>query len=398
MRIFYLSTDFKPRTGGIAEMSYRIARELASRRHEVLVCTNRVDEDDPALQREPFMLRRAFDPRPVGSMRSVTGSTRAILWARSALRRMRQSATEFQPDIVLLGNYNSVWGGLSADANGWPYVQCLYGEELAAQLHTRVPGRAAKMRGILRSASWIFCVSHHSASLLTQLLGAPHEAVSVTGCGFPIEEIVDGDHRAEARRALRWDDAPTILTVARVVRRKGIDTTIRALPGILKAVPDCRYVVVGDGCDRGALEQLVMELGLMDRVEFLGQVSETVRRSVYLASDLYVMPSYPGDEGEVEGFGISFLEANAHGLTAIGSSAGGIPDAIEDGVNGLLVPPKDPQRVATAVTYLLCHPEVRTAMAEAGRRRIRERYNWPMICDVIEDGLERSLEKDGTGR
>lgn len=396
MRVLFLSTDFKPRPGGIAELSYRIARGLAYREHQVLVCTNAVVEDDPALQQEPFVLRRAFAAPPTSSMRSVRGLLRNVWWHRSALGQIRHVVSESQPDIILLGNYHALWRGL-LPGTGVPYAQYLHGEDLAAGLCTRVPGRAAAMRTVLRGASWLFCNSSYTASLLPRLLGASVDSVSVTGCGFPVEEIVDGDHKAEERRALGWDEAPTIVTVARLVPRKGIGTTIRALPTVLKAVPSCRYVIVGEGPDRGALERLVSELLVADHVRFLGYVSNRTRRSVYLASDLYVMPSHPTRTSEVEGFGISFLEANAHGLATVGSLAGGIPDAVVHRVNGLLVPPNDPGKLAAAMVELLLSPDLRAAMAEAGKQRIRDRFNWSVICDGAERRLVDAIAERAQG-
>ena len=99
------------------------------------------------------------------------------------------------------------------------------------------------------------------------------------------------------------------------------------------------------------------------------------------------MPSRPGSMGEVEGFGISFLEANAYGLAAIGSTAGGIPDVVEDGVNGLLVPPNDSSTLADTICELLKDPQRAREMALAGQQRIREKFNWQKIVDTIEAQL-----------
>ncbi len=373
-------------------MSYRLARNLALSGNEVTVCVNEIGQDDPSLQEEPFALRRAFPARPGCSMRRPVGFLRVMLWQRRSKKAIRRVVAEVRPDVILTGNYNALFQ--VARKAGCPYAVYLHGEDIAAALYTSVPGRKRRMRKFLRDASWIFCNSRYSASLLPQMAGRQLADVSATGCGVQPEDIVDGDHRREARAALQWsDDARVIITVSRLVYRKGIDTVILAMPRILQASPNAQYVVVGDGPDRAAFEALAEKTGVADHVKFTGFVSSQMRRDIYLASDVYVMPSRPGEEGEVEGFGISFLEANAHGLPVIGSRVGGIPDAISDGVNGMLVEPQDQDQLADSIIHLLENPDIGKKMAEAGKKRIRERFNWNMICEDVESRLRLAVQQ-----
>jgi len=179
--------------------------------------------------------------------------------------------------------------------------------------------------------------------------------------------------------------------VARLVLRKGIDTTLRALPLIRGTYPTARYAIIGEGPAQPELERITDELGLRACVQFMGFVPEAVKRDAYTASSLYVMPSRPGEQGEVEGFGISFLEANALWVAGVGSRAGGIPDAVADGETGVLVAPDDPADLARAVVELLGQPERCRAMARAGQERIRTRFNWRSIVDQIESRLTAAV-------
>jgi phosphatidylinositol alpha-1,6-mannosyltransferase len=291
---------------------------------------------------------------------------------------------KIQPDVILCTDKRTFWLPVVRRA-ACRYALFMHGEDVASCIKDRNPLSRAILKKLLSGAVWTFFNSTYSLSLAK---GAGLvERASAVGCGFLPEDIVEEDRRAEARQRLGWSDGPVLLTVSRLVLRKGIDTVMRAMGIVLRVFPNCRYAVVGAGPDRAELESLARELGLVDKVDFMGRVSEETKRLVYLASDLYVMPSRPGSRGEVEGFGISFLEANAHGLAVVGSRAGGIPDAVEDGANGVLVPPSDPAALGEAIVMLLADPPRRRGMALVGQKRIRERFNWKSIVDKIEEKL-----------
>lgn len=385
MRILFLSTDFKPKSGGIAELSYQVCRELAARGHSVVVVT----QGGPGLPEDES--RDAFRvTRPLRPFSAAQASWRRIvenqLWGLHAGRVVRQAVRAQRPEVVFAGNAHATWGNI-LPACGRPYFVFLHGEDVAATLVTHVPGRRASCRRMLEHAHGTFWNSTYSASLARALCGRALPTVCVVGCGYPPEQIVAEPDGAAARQRLGWPAGPVLLTVARVILRKGIDTVLRALPEVRGAFPEVRYVVVGNGPDRAALARLADELRLGACVQFLGVVPEAVKRDAYLASSLYVMPSRPGPEGEVEGFGISYLEANAHGLAVVGSRAGGIPDAVGDGENGVLVDPHDVAGLARAVIALLGQPDRCRDMARVGQERIRTRYNWKHIVDQIEARL-----------
>src|SRR5262249_32016510 len=140
-------------------------------------------------------------------------------------------------------------------------------------------------------------------------------------------------------------------TVGRLQRRKGHDLTIETLAALKPALPHLRYVIVGEGEERARLEALVAHHGLSDRVTFAGAVAAEELPSYYAAADIFVHPNRV-DAGDVEGFGIVFLEAAATGLPTIGGNSGGVPEAIEGDVTGLLVDGTDVNELAIAVRRL----------------------------------------------
>ena len=176
-----------------------------------------------------------------------------------------------------------------------------------------------------------------------------------------------------------------ILTVARLVRVKGIDTVIRALSMVLEAVPNAVYLVVGDGPLRAELEHLAETLGVHDKVIFAGAVdhlSDDLPR-YYAACDVFVLVSRPLPQGrEIERFGMAYLEAGAGGKPVIGGKGGGTSEAIEDGGTGLLVDPLDVDEIADTIVRVLEDEELARRLGENGRKRAAKQPDWNLLFET----------------
>lgn len=181
-----------------------------------------------------------------------------------------------------------------------------------------------------------------------------------------------------------------ILTVGRLVRAeqyKGADTLIAALPRILKTAPDVSFVLVGDGDDRARLEQLARDLGVSERAHFLFGLSPEQLFACFTSCDVFALPS------RGEGFGMVFLEAMACGKPVIGGAHGGIPDIVEDGVTGSLVPYGDAERLAQAFETLFNDPARSWEMAARGRERVEKTFSFAQfelqLTQLLSDVLSR---------
>jgi phosphatidylinositol alpha-1,6-mannosyltransferase len=193
------------------------------------------------------------------------------------------------------------------------------------------------------------------------------------------------------RRIARSGDL-LLLSIGRLQRRKGHDLVIQALAACRQALPQLRYVIIGDGDERPRLEQMVRELGLGGTVTFEGEVPADSLPAYYAACDIFVMPNRV-DGVDVEGFGIVFLEAAATGRPTIGGRSGGVPEAIDENRTGLLVSGTDAPELVAALTHLAGSAELRTSMGAAGRARVVERFNWERAAADVT-ALHRSLLKD----
>jgi phosphatidyl-myo-inositol dimannoside synthase len=174
----------------------------------------------------------------------------------------------------------------------------------------------------------------------------------------------------------RWDPAE---------RYKGADTLIAALPRVLKAAPDTSLVLVGDGDDRPRLENLARDLGVSKHAHFLYGLSPDQLFACYANCDVFALPS------RGEGFGLVFLEAMACAKPVIGGAHGGIPDIVEEGVTGLLVPHGDPERLAQALESLLNNPSRAKEMGARGKDRLAKLFSFAQFQLHLTQILENVL-------
>ena len=193
---------------------------------------------------------------------------------------------------------------------------------------------------------------------------------------------IDVDHfspqdSTQLRKELKIDDKRVIVSVGRLVHRKGQDHLIQAMPEILKRVPDAHILMVGQGPYLSHLKKLVQELNLVDHVSFIGRIQYAQLPQYICAGDIFAMPSRTRFFGlEVEGLGIVYLEASACGLPVIAGSSGGAPDAVLVGVTGMVVDGENNQEIAAGAIKLLQDLAGSKAMGLAGREWIIENWRW----------------------
>lgn len=188
--------------------------------------------------------------------------------------------------------------------------------------------------------------------------------------------------RERLRLALALDlgDRPMLLSVGRLVPRKGVAWFVReVVPALARLHPNLLCVIAGDGPDRPRVRRIVRERKMHERVVLLGRVPGTILADLYAAATLFVMPNIPVP-GDMEGFGIVALEAASYGLPVVASRLDGIPDAVEDGENGVLVPPLDANAWVAALDHLLADGAARADLAARAREFTRLRYRWDRLA------------------
>lgn len=252
---------------------------------------------------------------------------------------------------------------------GLPYVVYVYGADLL-EFRDR-PAWGPLLGAILERATRVVAISRFTADAVAAA-GVPPQRVALVPPALDLERFAHPPDREAERQRRGWQGRLVILSVGRLVERKGQDMVIRALPTVVARFPEVVYAIGGSGPYGSQLQNLALELGVTERVSFLGFVPEAELPGLYGAADLFAMPSreLPA-AGDVEGFGIVFIEANAAGLAVLGGRSGGVVDAVEDEGTGLLVDPGDPAAVAAGLIRLLEGEPWRAQLAARGQARAR---------------------------
>jgi phosphatidylinositol alpha-1,6-mannosyltransferase len=212
-------------------------------------------------------------------------------------------------------------------------------------------------------------------------LGVPPRKVVFVPNGVAAEIFRPAGKSAALVKRYGLKGKKVILTLARLVVRKGQDQVIRALPRVIQRVPQAVYLLAGQGGDEPRLRNLARSLNLHDRCIFTGYISEDELVDHYNLADVYIMPSREiGEKGDVEGFGITFLEAGACGKPVVGGRSGGVPDAVVDGQTGILVDPTDVDQIAEVLSQLLTDEPYARRLGQGGRQRVLETLQWRHIA------------------
>lgn len=267
---------------------------------------------------------------------------------------------------------------------GVRFVVHTYGEELSA--YARNPRLCRLMQRTLAAADAVTAISDNTAGILRSSLGVSGH-IDVIHPGVNTARFVPGDG-GHVRSRFKLTAGPLLLTASRLMRRKGHDKVFEALPAIVRRFPSLQYVIAGGGPDESRLRRLVANNGLASSVTFLGKVTDEDMVLLMQAADIFIHPNRELENGDVEGFGIVFLEANACATPVIGGNSGGTPEAIQDGVTGFLVDPNSPVEIADRVITLLEDNALRNRMGLAGRRWA-EGFTWEASADKVWQLTER---------
>ena len=207
--------------------------------------------------------------------------------------------------------------------------------------------------------------------------------------GIDVEHFSPQDS-SSLRRELGIDSEKVIVSVGRLVHRKGQDHLIEAMPEILKNVPDAHLLMVGQGPYLEHLAKLVAIHKVENHVSFIGRIQYAELPRFICAGDLFAMPSRSRLAGlEVEGLGIVYLEASACGLPVVAGNSGGAPDAVVEGVTGLVVDGTNNGQIAAAIISLLNDPQRAQTMGAAGRQWIIENWRWELWSTRFNHLLEQ---------
>ncbi|MFA4880895.1 MAG: glycosyltransferase family 4 protein [Candidatus Doudnabacteria bacterium] len=365
----FITTIFCPATGGIELCLHNIIKRLPKGKAVVLTSKRReLGRDFDRRQNYPIY-RRGLETHFL--------KPKWLVSPFFALRIALKEKVEFVQAAHGFASYLAAW--VLKKLLGLPYFVWAYGLDILAMQKSRFLRYLVKR--IYKEAAGGIANSNFTREEMSRL-GLPAEKISVIYPGVDGGCFRPGLATAEVRKKYHIPaEKKILLSVSRLVSRKGFDLVIRALPAILEKFPNTIYFIGGKGPDEARLRAMVEKSSdpkIQEAVKFIGFVQDADLPRLYNLADIFLMPSRQIEE-DVEGFGMVFLEANACGCPVIGGRSGGIPEAIIDGETGFLVDPENPKDLAFKVIQLLGNENLSKKMGEAGRRRVLAEFNWEKI-------------------
>lgn len=379
MNVLILSWNYPPAIGGIEYVVANLAEGLAGRGHRVGVMTRGGDGGG-----DSDYVRRAPRPGLMGFLR--------FLW-RDGGRRCRAD----RPDIVVCGTVVPApvaW--FFRMRFGCPFVVLVHGSDVLQ----RNPVVRFGIRFLYRRADQLTANSTPTRELLRQA-GMRDDKVTTVFPGVRVQDYATRSDRGAEPWLDRLGDRPLLLAVGRLIRRKGfLELVEQAMPKLIERHPDLALVIVGGDATEslvhgermsGSIRAAIEAAGLGNHVWLAGPLPDEDVIRLFFRASLFVMPclDLPGD---VEGFGIVFLEAALAGCPSVATRVGGIPDAVIDGETGVLVAPGDWPAIVDTISVLLADDEWRQRLGQQAGDRARASFSWDAITADYEAVLRRACE------
>ena len=368
-RHLLVTNDFPPKVGGIQSYLWELWRRLPS--EDVHVYTTPYENSSAFDAAEAYKIKRSIEP---------------VLLPHPFLpSRIKKLSQNLEAEMVIWDPALPV--GLSAISTGIPYGVILHGAEVT--IPGRLPLTRSLLSRVLRGAAVVICAGSYPAAEAERAARQTLPTLIIPP-GVDIDRFkpLTQNEKDEVRRKL---DIPTgvplVVSVSRLVPRKGMDTLIRAAVKLRETIPNVVVAIAGTGRDAKRLENLIETTGAP--VRLLGRVNDDLLPGLYGAGDVFAMLCRSRLGGlEQEGFGIVFLEAAAAGVPQVAGNSGGAADAVEDGETGVIVdPPNDPDAVAFALEKLLMNEELRREMSMNSRKRAEQLFSYDYLAKKLEDGI-----------
>lgn len=372
MKIAIVASDYAPTVGGVQTAVKHIARNLIRRGHAVVILSALPPGNVPSAEMIDGVMvyRFPWGRRPLWSL---------PLRAVQTWFGMAQTLRAFQPDRVYVHflTINALYVLLLHYVSSFPLVVSARGNDIQG-----IPLRSRLQRWMLanifrRANAILFCsayVQRAAAPYLRHV--SPHTFVGVVGDGFDPDEF---------RQAQPYQNsAPYILAMGRLVHKKGFDLLIHAFSQIAPDFPNAQLLIAGDGAERAALESLIDQLKLRDRVVLLGFADRPTSLALFWGCEFFVLSS------RLEPFGIVVAEAMAAHKAVLATRSGGVIDLMQPGTNGRLVEP-EVDALAKGMRQMLAQPDETRAMGERAARSIQAR-TWDAVTDEYLQVFQRVNE------
>jgi phosphatidyl-myo-inositol dimannoside synthase len=299
-----------------------------------------------------------------------------------AVFKLKEKIKKEKIDHVLVGQILPI-GSIAYYASlllPFKYSVIMHGMEFT---YAMKESRKKKMaQRILLKATYIFCSNNHVARLVRDFI--------VVNPGVSPTELltVNSTEVENLKKKHILDGKFVILSLGRLVKRKGVDQVIMALERLIDRIPDIVYIVAGTGPDEAYLKNYAQSVSnyFASHIKFIGPVSDTEKWQWLTLCDCMIMPARE-ENGDFEGFGIVYLEAGLAGKPVIAGKSGGVSDAVEHMVNGIMVEPTDNLEISQAIVALMDDQGLAHRLGTTGRDRAAKEFTWPDKIKIIYDKI-----------
>lgn len=375
-KILCVTNDFGPRAGGIETFIIGLIERLP--KGSVIVYTSAQDKSEPYDQQ----WLDGYGVEVIRDKARILLPTPGVAYCVSALIKDRGIKTAFFGAAAPLG----LLAPVLRRAGVMKIIALTHGHEV---WWSKVWPFTWAMKSIARNVDHLTYLGEFTRQAISQTINSSAQSAMVKiAPGIDTEHFAPTDS-SELTSELGLTDKKVIVSVGRLVHRKGQDVLIEAMPHLLKEIPDAHLVLIGEGPYRGYLETRVKNLGIDSKVTFIGRITYVDLPRYICLGEVFVMPSRSRLAGlEVEGLGIVYLEASACGLPVIAGNSGGAPDAVVQGVTGLVVNGKDQHAVAMSIATLLNDQEKAREMGRKGREWVIDQWRWEIWSEKFRELLK----------
>lgn len=362
----FITIDFPPQHGGVATYISHICKHIVPNKIVVLANNNTESNATFDKQQEYKIIRKNFYPNW------------KLLFKLAYQTIKNENIEVIQISHVLPLGYITL---LFKKLLSIPYIVYLHGLDFQLALQTKK--KKYWLNKILKNAQDIIVNSNKTRELvlsefpylvsnITILYPCPHEDLNK----YSIDEAI----------TQKYKNKKILLTVARIVRRKGHELVLQILPQLIKNFPDLKYIIVGTGPYESTLRNIVQKNNLDDYVDFIGAIDQNLLPSYYTNADIFVMPNQELG-ADIEGFGITFLEANLFKKPVIGGNNGGAVEAILHGKTGYLIRDNSQKELYTYINDLFNDSALRQQIGEQGYKRVLEKFTWEIQTSKLKNIL-----------
>jgi phosphatidylinositol alpha-1,6-mannosyltransferase len=365
-RVLLVTNDFGPRAGGIE--TFVIGLLERAKNFEIVLYTSFQEGHE------------SYDQRwlDLHGVEVIRDKSKILLPSPRVIRNLRRLIRERGTEVIWFGAAAPL--GLAARWLRIATVRRIIGLTHGHEVWwSKVPPFSLLMREIGKNIDYLGHLGDFTGAAIERVVSS-HKLV----------RIAPGIDTKHFRPNPTTKNRPTIISVGRLVHRKGQDRLVEALPLILKEIPDAELIFVGEGPHREELDRLIKKNRVEENVRFLGRIAYEDLPNYIALGDIFAMPSRSRLFGlEVEGLGIVYLEASSCGLPVIAGSSGGAPDAVIDGETGYVVDGNNVEDIAARCIELLKDESLRKGMGVRGRKWVESEWSWEIWSDKFNELLRK---------